>query len=152
MNHDATEDKGQIAASSCTPWSPMSCRTMMSLNLSAISTRILSPQDSKSQLLTVCPCGKSPEPGTHTCKKIQNYCKQKLNCYSKKAVGSDLYEQVFYSLDLIEKDYFGLQYTDPNNVQHWLDPTKAIKKQVKIHLTRGDLSLTGYGPRFPSVM
>ena len=35
----------------------------------------------------------------------------------KKAVGSDLYEQVFYSLDLIEKDYFGLQYTDANNVQ-----------------------------------
>lgn len=51
---------------------------------------------------------------------------------SKKAVGNDLYEQVFYSLDLIEKDYFGLQYTDANNVQHWLDPTKAIKKQVKI--------------------
>ncbi|KAJ9592429.1 hypothetical protein L9F63_015845, partial [Diploptera punctata] len=51
---------------------------------------------------------------------------------TKKAVGSDLYEQVFYSLDLIEKDYFGLQYTDANNVQHWLDPTKAIKKQVKI--------------------
>lgn len=51
---------------------------------------------------------------------------------SKKAVGSDLYEQVFYSLDLIEKDYFGLQYTDANNVQHWLDPTKPIKKQVKI--------------------
>ncbi|KAF4530025.1 hypothetical protein B566_EDAN009202 [Ephemera danica] len=51
---------------------------------------------------------------------------------SKKAVGSDLYEQTFYSLDLIEKDYFGLQYTDHNNVQHWLDPTKTIKKQVKI--------------------
>ncbi|XP_069680570.1 band 4.1-like protein 5 isoform X2 [Periplaneta americana] len=52
--------------------------------------------------------------------------------HQKKAVGGDLYEQVFYSLDLIEKDYFGLQYTDANNVQHWLDPTKAIKKQVKI--------------------
>uniref|UniRef100_A0A0K8TFE1 Moesin/ezrin/radixin homolog 1 n=1 Tax=Lygus hesperus TaxID=30085 RepID=A0A0K8TFE1_LYGHE len=51
---------------------------------------------------------------------------------TKKAVGSDLYEQVFYSLDLIEKDYFGLQFTDANNVQHWLDPTKAVKKQVKI--------------------
>ncbi|CAB0014621.1 unnamed protein product [Nesidiocoris tenuis] len=50
----------------------------------------------------------------------------------KKAIGSDLYEQVFYSLDLIEKDYFGLQFTDANNVQHWLDPTKAVKKQVKI--------------------
>ncbi|XP_066596546.1 band 4.1-like protein 5 isoform X3 [Prorops nasuta] len=51
---------------------------------------------------------------------------------SKKALACDLYEQVFYSLDLIEKDYFGLQYTDSNNVQHWLDPTKPIKKQVKI--------------------
>lgn len=49
----------------------------------------------------------------------------------KKALASDLYEQVFYSLDLIEKDYFGLQYTDSNNVQHWLDPTKPIKKQIK---------------------
>lgn len=49
----------------------------------------------------------------------------------KKALAGDLYEQVFYSLDLIEKDYFGLQYTDANNVKHWLDPTKAIKKQVK---------------------
>lgn len=50
----------------------------------------------------------------------------------KKAAAADLYEQVFYSLDLIEKDYFGLQYTDTNNVKHWLDPTKTIKKQVKI--------------------
>lgn len=51
---------------------------------------------------------------------------------SKKASAGDLYEQVFYSLDLIEKDYFGLQFTDTNNVKHWLDPTKTIKKQVKI--------------------
>lgn len=49
----------------------------------------------------------------------------------KKAMGSDLYEQVFYSLDLIEKDYFGLQFTDANNVQHWLDATKLVKKQIK---------------------
>ncbi|KAB7500437.1 Band 4.1-like protein 5 [Armadillidium nasatum] len=35
-------------------------------------------------------------------------------------------------MDIIEKDYFGLQYTDPNHVPHWLDPTKSIKKQVKI--------------------
>lgn len=49
----------------------------------------------------------------------------------KKAMGNDLYEQVFYSLDLIEKDYFGLQFMDANHVKHWLDPTKAIKKQVK---------------------
>lgn len=51
---------------------------------------------------------------------------------SKKAEAGDLYEQVFYSLDLIEKDYFGLQFTDVNHVKHWLDPTKPIKKQIKI--------------------
>ncbi|KRT83909.1 FERM domain containing protein, partial [Oryctes borbonicus] len=51
---------------------------------------------------------------------------------SKKAEARDLYEQVFYSLDLIEKDYFGLQFTDVNHVKHWLDPTKSIKKQIKI--------------------
>lgn len=50
----------------------------------------------------------------------------------KKAIAADLYEQVFYSLDLVEKDYFGLQYTDANDVKHWLDPTKTVKKQVKI--------------------
>ena len=40
-------------------------------------------------------------------------------------------EQVYYNLDIIEKDYFGLQYTDPYNVPHWLDPSKIVKKQVK---------------------
>ncbi|XP_012934647.1 band 4.1-like protein 5 isoform X3 [Aplysia californica] len=50
----------------------------------------------------------------------------------KTADGSALIEQVFYYLDIIEKDYFGLQYTDHFNVNHWLDPTKQVKKQVKI--------------------
>ncbi|CAL1297677.1 unnamed protein product [Larinioides sclopetarius] len=50
----------------------------------------------------------------------------------KRDFGSALYEQVFYHIDLTEKDYFGLQFTDANHVQHWLDPTKLIKKQVKI--------------------
>ncbi|GIY02245.1 band 4.1-like protein 5 [Caerostris extrusa] len=50
----------------------------------------------------------------------------------KRDLGSALYEQVYYHIDLTEKDYFGLQFTDANHVQHWLDPTKLIKKQVKI--------------------
>ncbi|XP_048580090.1 uncharacterized protein LOC5514796 isoform X2 [Nematostella vectensis] len=36
------------------------------------------------------------------------------------------------NLDLVEKDYFGLQFMDTHQVGHWLDPTKKIKKQVKI--------------------
>ncbi|XP_046573581.1 band 4.1-like protein 5 isoform X2 [Haliotis rubra] len=50
---------------------------------------------------------------------------------NKKANGGELMEQIFYYLDIIEKDYFGLQYTDVHNVNHWLDPTKQIRKQVK---------------------
>ena len=54
-----------------------------------------------------------------------------LILFQKKAVGQHLMEQVFYRLDIIEKDYFGLQYTDAHNVPHWLDPSKLVKKQVK---------------------
>jgi len=42
---------------------------------------------------------------------------QRFSIFQKKAVGGDLYRWVFYSLDLIEKDYFGLQYTDADNVE-----------------------------------
>ena len=36
--------------------------------------------------------------------------------FQKKAEGQALLEQVYYHLDLIEKDYFGLQFTDAANV------------------------------------
>jgi hypothetical protein len=55
-----------------------------------------------------------------------------LTCFlQKKSLGGQLLEQVFYHLDILEKDYFGLQFTDPYNVPHWLDPSKLVKKQVK---------------------
>ncbi|RXM27774.1 Band 4.1-like protein 5 [Acipenser ruthenus] len=50
----------------------------------------------------------------------------------KKAKGEELFEQIMYHLDLIEKDYFGLRFMDSAQVPHWLDNTKSIKKQVKI--------------------
>ncbi|XP_063790055.1 band 4.1-like protein 5 isoform X1 [Pseudophryne corroboree] len=50
----------------------------------------------------------------------------------KKAKGQELFDQIMYHLDLIEKDYFGLQFMDSAQVPHWLDHTKSIKKQVKI--------------------
>lgn len=49
----------------------------------------------------------------------------------KKEKAHDLLEQVYYTLDIIEKDYFGLSYIDADRVQHWLDPTKTLKKQMK---------------------
>ncbi|PIO57788.1 FERM protein, partial [Teladorsagia circumcincta] len=50
----------------------------------------------------------------------------------KNALASEVYDQVFYSLDLEERDYFGLQFTDHYHVHHWLDPMKKIVKQVPI--------------------
>ncbi|XP_016805091.2 band 4.1-like protein 5 isoform X4 [Pan troglodytes] len=77
----------------------------------------------------------------------------------KKAKGQELFDQIMYHLDLIESDYFGLRFMDSaqvatefhfccpgwsaivrtwptttsaSMVQHWLDGTKSIKKQVKI--------------------
>ncbi|XP_077348042.1 band 4.1-like protein 4B isoform X1 [Lithobates pipiens] len=50
----------------------------------------------------------------------------------KQAKGQDLFDQIVYHLDLVETDYFGLQYMDASQVLHWLDHTKPIKKQIKI--------------------
>uniref|UniRef100_A0A914EJ91 Moesin/ezrin/radixin homolog 1 n=1 Tax=Acrobeloides nanus TaxID=290746 RepID=A0A914EJ91_9BILA len=51
---------------------------------------------------------------------------------SKKAFGQEVYDHVLYTLDLEERDYFGLQFTDHYHVHHWLDPLKRISKQVPI--------------------
>ncbi|XP_068184606.1 band 4.1-like protein 5 isoform X2 [Antennarius striatus] len=50
----------------------------------------------------------------------------------KKAKGEELFDQIMYHLDIVEKDYFGLRFMDSAQVPHWLDVTKSIKKQVKI--------------------
>lgn len=49
----------------------------------------------------------------------------------KHAKGQDLFDQIVYHLDLVETDYFGLQFLDSSQVAHWLDHSKPIKKQMK---------------------
>ncbi|KAJ8371758.1 hypothetical protein AAFF_G00302650 [Aldrovandia affinis] len=49
----------------------------------------------------------------------------------KKAKGQDLFDQIMFHLDLVEADYFGLQFMDLEQISHWLDCTKPIKKQIK---------------------
>ncbi|CAB3236635.1 unnamed protein product [Arctia plantaginis] len=56
----------------------------------------------------------------------------------KKAKGIVLLEQVCRHLELVEKDYFGLQFTENGSppsatnteITRWLDSTKSVKKQV----------------------
>ena len=50
-------------------------------------------------------------------------------------------EKVNYQMDIIEKDYFGLQYTDHNHVSHWIDPTKPVKKQIKSKLSNDNFDI-----------
>ncbi|XP_059194408.1 band 4.1-like protein 4B isoform X2 [Centropristis striata] len=48
-----------------------------------------------------------------------------------KSKGQDLFDQIMYHIDLVETDYFGLQYMDAEQVSHWLDMSKFIKKQIR---------------------
>ncbi|XP_060055024.1 band 4.1-like protein 4B isoform X3 [Erinaceus europaeus] len=50
----------------------------------------------------------------------------------KHAKGQDLFDQIVYHLDLVETDYFGLQFLDSAQVTHWLDHSKPIRKQMKV--------------------
>ncbi|XP_041978945.1 tyrosine-protein phosphatase non-receptor type 4 isoform X2 [Aricia agestis] len=64
---------------------------------------------------------------THHCFQIE-----------KKAKGSVLLEHVFQHLELVEKDYFGLQFTENGSIPsatnteitRWLDSGKSVKKQI----------------------
>lgn len=73
-------------------------------------------------------------------------CRDFINCHVMLLDGSDLsvdvpksekgeylFRKVVMSLDLVEEDYFGLQFMDKNQVPHWLDKTKKLKKQIQIY-------------------
>uniref|UniRef100_UPI0037E7A9C6 band 4.1-like protein 2 isoform X8 n=1 Tax=Semicossyphus pulcher TaxID=241346 RepID=UPI0037E7A9C6 len=49
----------------------------------------------------------------------------------KRAKGQFLFFKVCEHLNLLEKDYFGLTYTDSHEQKCWLDPTKEIKRQIR---------------------
>ncbi|KAK7501055.1 hypothetical protein BaRGS_00007540 [Batillaria attramentaria] len=67
----------------------------------------------------------------------------------KNAEGRELFEKVCQHLDLIEKDYFGLQYVDerlPHHLKCWLSPEKKISKQKKRGPWVFDFALKFYPP------
>ncbi|XP_041423765.1 band 4.1-like protein 3 isoform X17 [Xenopus laevis] len=49
----------------------------------------------------------------------------------KRSKGQVLFNKVCEHLNLLEKDYFGLTYSDSENQKNWLDPSKEIKKQTR---------------------
>ncbi|KAL4228332.1 FERM domain-containing protein 5 [Mactra antiquata] len=51
--------------------------------------------------------------------------------FTKETLGQYVLDKVCDSLNLVEKDYFGLRYVDAEKQRHWLDPTKTVYKQLK---------------------
>ncbi|XP_066567190.1 FERM domain-containing protein 3 [Amia ocellicauda] len=47
--------------------------------------------------------------------------------------GQFLLDHVCNHYSLLEKDYFGIRYVDPEKQRHWLEPNKCIVKQMKSH-------------------
>ncbi|NP_001402748.1 FERM domain-containing protein 3 isoform 1 [Rattus norvegicus] len=47
--------------------------------------------------------------------------------------GQFLIEYICNYYSLLEKDYFGIRYVDPEKQRHWLEPNKSIFKQMKSH-------------------
>ncbi|XP_077070171.1 band 4.1-like protein 1 isoform X7 [Siphateles boraxobius] len=46
--------------------------------------------------------------------------------------GQVLLDAVCEHLNLLEKDYFGLSFSDTESQKNWLDPSKEIKKQIRV--------------------
>ncbi|XP_076879174.1 FERM domain-containing protein 5 isoform X2 [Brachyhypopomus gauderio] len=51
--------------------------------------------------------------------------------FKRDAKGQWLFEQICQHLSLLEKDYFGIRYVDPDKQRHWLELTKSITKQMR---------------------
>ncbi|XP_063743573.1 band 4.1-like protein 1 isoform X1 [Eleginops maclovinus] len=69
----------------------------------------------------------------------------------KFAKGQTLLDMVCGHLNLLERDYFGLNFQDTDNAKHWLDPSKEIKKQIRIGAWTFGFSVKFYPPD-PSVL
>ncbi|XP_015274773.1 PREDICTED: FERM domain-containing protein 3 [Gekko japonicus] len=57
-----------------------------------------------------------------------------ISCHiQRETKGQFLIDHVCNHYSLLEKDYFGIRYVDPEKQRHWLEPNKSICKQMKSH-------------------
>ncbi|KAE8296316.1 FERM domain-containing protein 5 [Larimichthys crocea] len=56
---------------------------------------------------------------------------QSISKTPRDAKGQYLFDLICHHLNLLEKDYFGIRYVDPDKQRHWLEFTKSIAKQMK---------------------
>ncbi|XP_032979817.1 FERM domain-containing protein 3 [Rhinolophus ferrumequinum] len=57
-----------------------------------------------------------------------------ISCHiQRETKGQFLIDHICNYYSLLEKDYFGIRYVDPEKQRHWLEPNKSICKQMKSH-------------------
>ncbi|KAF4078296.1 hypothetical protein AMELA_G00197760 [Ameiurus melas] len=64
----------------------------------------------------------------------------------KSCKGQVLLDLVCEHLNLLEKDYFGLTFCDTDSQKNWLDPSKEIKKQIRVGSWQFSFSVKFYPP------
>ncbi|XP_021097548.1 FERM domain-containing protein 5 isoform X3 [Heterocephalus glaber] len=51
--------------------------------------------------------------------------------FQRDAKGQYLFDLLCHHLNLLEKDYFGIRFVDPDKQRHWLEFTKSVVKQLR---------------------
>ncbi|XP_060792858.1 band 4.1-like protein 1 [Neoarius graeffei] len=64
----------------------------------------------------------------------------------KSCKGQVLLDLVCEHLNLLEKDYFGLTFCDADSQKNWLDPSKEIKKQIRVGSWQFSFAVKFYPP------
>ncbi|XP_041420336.1 FERM domain-containing protein 3 isoform X2 [Xenopus laevis] len=97
-----------------------------------------------------CQCPRKKKKGTMTMMRLRTASLRSLNLdmrctirllddteisciIQRETKGQFLLDHICNHYNLLEKDYFGIRFVDPEKQRHWLDPTKAISKQMKSH-------------------
>uniref|UniRef100_A0A452G7R1 FERM domain-containing protein 5 n=1 Tax=Capra hircus TaxID=9925 RepID=A0A452G7R1_CAPHI len=58
-------------------------------------------------------------------------CRWSLLSLQRDAKGQYLFDLLCHHLNLLEKDYFGIRFVDPDKQRHWLEFTKSVVKQLR---------------------
>ena len=62
---------------------------------------------------------------------LNNHNNNALIFHQRKAKGQELLDKICQSMNLLEKDYFGLIYEDKHDPRNWLDLDRRISKFLK---------------------
>uniref|UniRef100_A0A665VH32 FERM domain containing 3 n=1 Tax=Echeneis naucrates TaxID=173247 RepID=A0A665VH32_ECHNA len=73
-------------------------------------------------------CGSVCDEWVLTEEQAMNAKELLISYYTK---GQFLLDHVCNHYNLLEKDYFGIRYVDPEKQRHWLEPNKPVVRQMK---------------------